>query len=201
MHYRIFIEFERICASLNITGSILEVGAVPSKKSLLCMESLRSAETKIGINLNRAQSYMDFEIVKGNANSMTMFDDNMFDLVLCNAMLEHDKFFWKSIAEIKRVTKKGGYIIIGTPGYTVTKCDKVRYLLRRLPIIRSISKNQYFDFLFHSTLTYEMHAAPGDYYRFSPQAYMDVFFDGLENVKIISVMTPPRIIGVGRKGS
>jgi SAM-dependent methyltransferase len=199
MHYRIFNEYERICGQMNFAGSVLEVGAIPSGKSLLCMQALVKATEKVGINLIGPKRFKDFDILKGNSNAMTMFEDNRFDLVLCNALLEHDKYFWKTLSEIKRVTKKGGYIIIGTPGFKVYKTEKIKSFLRRLPLIRNISRNQYFDFIFYSTLTYEIHAAPSDYYRFSPEVYRDVFFEGMSNVKVISVMTPPRIIGIGRK--
>ncbi len=199
MHYRIYKEYEKICNSLNFNGSVLEVGAVPYDSSLLCMESLKNAREKKGINLKGPLKYRDFEILKGNANSMSMFDSERFDLVLCNALLEHDKYFWKTMQEIKRVTKKGGTIIIGTPGFNYYSAEKIKTKLRKLPIFKSLSKSQYFDFLFFSTLTFEIHNAPGDYYRFSPQAFKEVLFADLENVEIFSVMIPPRIIGIGRK--
>ncbi len=199
MHYRVYKEYERICEPLNFKGSVLEIGAVPSEKSLLCMSSLKNAKEKIGINLKPARKYKDFEIIQGNANLMPMFVDNMFDLVLCNALLEHDKYFWKTVSEIKRVTKINGTIIIGTPGFKNYKAEKIKSYLRKLPVLKQMSKNQYFDFLFYSTVTFEIHDAPGDYYRFSPQTYREVIFEDLEIINIISIMLPPRIIGVGKK--
>ncbi len=127
MHPRVYQEFEKICSGKNIIGSVLEVGAIPSNKSLLCMKSLGTATEKVGINLDGPHKFKDFKIHKGNANSMNCFEDERFDIVLCNATLEHDKYFWRTIAEIKRVTKPGGLIVIGTPGYTNnSKVKKVR---------------------------------------------------------------------------
>src|SRR5688500_14298075 len=100
MHRRILQEFERICSERGIRGSVLEVGAVPSDESLLCMKSLEHATEKIGIDLNSPSEYKDFKIVQGNANAME-FDDNRFDAVVCNAVLEHDKYFWKTVQEVK----------------------------------------------------------------------------------------------------
>jgi SAM-dependent methyltransferase len=200
MHYRIYQEYEKICSHRDFAGaSVLEVGAIPSEKTLLCMNSLRDAKEKIGINLSGPRKFRDFVILKGNANQMSIFEDNKFDLVLCNALLEHDKYFWKTISEIKRVTKPKGTIIIGTPGFNNHKFEKIKIIFRRLPLFKQLSRSHYFDFLFFSTLTYEIHAAPGDYYRFSPQAYKEVIFEDMEEVQIISVMMPPRIIGVGKK--
>ena len=57
------------------------------------MKALANATDKIGINLDGPHEFRDFKILKGNANSMGCFDDNSFDVVLCNAMLEHDEYF------------------------------------------------------------------------------------------------------------
>src|SRR5712692_8128073 len=118
MHPRTYEEFERICSSRKAGGRVLEIGAVPASNSLLCMNSIRNATEKIGINLDGPHAYRDFTILNGNSNQMQCFDDGRFDVVLCNAVLEHDKFFWKTLAEMRRVTKPGGLVVIGTPGYT-----------------------------------------------------------------------------------
>ena len=43
------------------------------------------------------------------------YGDNTFDLVICNQVLEHLKNYKKVIADLIRVTKKGGYIAVGIP--------------------------------------------------------------------------------------
>jgi len=91
---------------------------------LLCLDALENATEKIGLNIIGPYTYKDFTILQGNANNMDCFVDNTFDAVLCNAVLEHDKFFWKTVSEIYRVTKKGGVIVIGTPGYTRYHSEK-----------------------------------------------------------------------------
>ncbi len=48
-----------------------------------------------------------------NANDMSMFSGGSFDLVMSNAMLEHNPYFWKSIFEMNRVLASGGLLIIG----------------------------------------------------------------------------------------
>ena len=201
MHPRVYQEFEQICSERNISGSVLEVGAIPLKSSLLCMKSLENATEKVGINLNGPHEYKDFKIHKGNANSMDCFEDDRFDVVLCNAMLEHDKYFWKTIAEIKRITKSGGLIVIGTPGYKYFKAEKVQSILKKIPLLRYLSSNQYLNLFFVATITFQIHGEPGDYYRFSPQTFKEVFFEDIDDVEVRSIMLPPRIIGVGVKGT
>lgn len=199
MHPRIYKEFEAIVSGMDFSGSVLEIGATPTENSLLCMKSLSRASEKVGINIDGPYTFRDITIYKGNANAMDLFEDERFDLVLCNAMLEHDPFFWKTIDEIKRVTKSRGIVGIGTPGYKTTRVDKFQDFLEKATVFRSLARNAYFDPFFTSTLTFRIHAAPGDYYRFSPQTFRDVFFNGFDNVQIRSVMSPPRIIGIGEK--
>ena len=114
--------------------------------------------------------------VVGNANDMYMFEDESFDLVVSNATFEHDKYFWLSLAEIRRVTRPGGLVVIGVPGFT----KEGRRVGRR------------------GTVTYAVHYV-FDYYRFSEQAVRDVFFEGMDDVRVSAMLQPPRIIGHGRK--
>ena len=184
MHPRVFQEFERVCSERGVGGSVLEVGAIASNMSLLCMKSLEKATEKIGINLDGPHEFKDFKILQGNGNSMECFEDNRFDLVVCNATIEHDKYFWKTIAEIRRVTKVDGLIVIGAPGYT--------------RFARDLGSKSILNLLFNATITYRIHGGH-DYYRFSPQSFKEVLFEGMKNVEIRTIMLPPRIIGVGTK--
>lgn len=199
MHQEIYQEFEAICAERNIKGAVLEVGAIPSNMSLLAMKSLGNATEKIGINLDGPYEFRDFRILKGNGNCMDCFENEKFDAVLCNATLEHDKYFWKTLAEINRVTKPGGLVVIGVPGYGLTRMDKWQNAARNWSIMHKLRHKHYLDIFFSSTITFQIHDHPGDYYRFSQQAVREVLFEGMDNVEIRSVMQPPRVIGFGTK--
>lgn len=201
----IFQEFERILADKDVGDRVLEIGAVPTLDSLLNIKSLASAKERIGINLDGGDSYTidlardvsqhrnDYRIIKANANDMNCFEDSTFDTILCNSVFEHDKYFWKSVAEIRRVAKNGALVVVGTPGYD--DLENVQ--------VRNWTKEQYAkyceNFRKHvpGTPVLRIHNWPGDYYRFSPQAYKDVIFDGMKDVEVYSIMVPPRIIGIG----
>lgn len=43
------------------------------------------------------------------------FDDNTFDVVICNHVLEHVEDLYRAISEIIRVLKRGGYAILQVP--------------------------------------------------------------------------------------
>jgi SAM-dependent methyltransferase len=197
MHTKIYHAFERICSERTVRGSVLEVGAVPHDQSLLTMRSLKNATEKIGINLDGPHRYNDFSIVQGNANNMTCFENGRFDAVLCNSVLEHDKFFWKTVAEIRRVTKPGGLMVIGTPGYAALPIEQyLHFFIGQLARVVPSVERWFFN---NATVTFRVHNFPGDYYRFSSQAFTEVLFEGMHDVRITSVMVPPRIIGSGIK--
>jgi len=195
MHPAVFLSFEAICRSHPLRGDVLEIGATPDDSSLLNLPALAAASTKIGINKAGASRHKDFSILEADANAMTCFSSRSFDAVLCNAVLEHDSLFWKTLAEIRRVTRSGGLVVIGVPGYRQLPFERtVRSTLARFP--RSSRRPDGWA-LQHATLTLGVHNFPGDYYRFSEQAVREVFFEGMREVVVRSVLVPPRIIGSG----
>ena len=195
MHVQEFAEFERICAERARPGAVLEIGAMPSPDSLLCMRALARAEHKVGLNLEGPRRFRDFEIVRGNANAMTMFADASFDTVLANSVLEHDPRFWETLSEIRRVARPGALVVIGVPGYTAPAPWK-RALgpLIGLPIVGSWLRR---TSLLAATPTLVVHRFPGDYYRFGEDAMRDVLLAGLDEVRVTTLMFAPRIIGSG----
>ncbi len=193
VHQRVYREFESICSRECAGGAVLEVGASPGHRCLLDMKCLGTASSRVGLNIDGPFSLDRYEIVKGN--DMSMFAGDAFDTVLCNAVLEHDPYFWKTLSELKRVAKPGGLIVIGAPGYGEWRsATVVRKVLKRLPLVSTVAHS-----LVSSTPTLNIHAAPGDYYRFSEQAFREVFLEGLDDVVTTTVMMAPRIIGWGRK--
>ena len=174
----IYFTFEKVLSlhiNLNIER-VLEVGAT----DVGCLlESSVFSESSLRVGLNQT-SYPSNDIctrVNGNSNDMSMFNSGSFDVVLSNATLEHDKFFWKSIGEMRRVLAVGGFMAIGVPGY--------------------IGKNLPFKIV----PTYNVHGERlyGDYYRYSEQACREVFFDGFSRISQTVVSCPPIIITSGFK--
>jgi SAM-dependent methyltransferase len=151
---------------------VLEVGGVMGPKSLLDSPVVATAE-RVVLNMAPVREEVGVEFVLGNANDMP-FEDDSFDLVMTISTLEHDKHFWLSLAEMKRVLEPGGLLIIAVPGFVKDpERDRGRW-----------------------TRTYRVHFA-FDYYRFSEQAVAEVFFDGMERVGVQALLIPPRIVGHG----
>lgn len=102
------LEIEKIAKEIN-PGNVLEVGSLDVNGS-------------VRQYFDHAYSYVGIDLEEGNGVDMVMnahkltFADGEFDTVLCLEMLEHDAEFWLTIGELYRVLKKGGTLIISTPG-------------------------------------------------------------------------------------
>jgi SAM-dependent methyltransferase len=197
VHDVVFQAFDRICREEKISGDVLEIGARPSADTLLCLPSLRGSARRIGIDLDGPYHANGIDILAGDANQMTMFADGAFDAVLCNSVLEHDRFFWRSLAEIRRVLRPGGLFVVGVPGYGAMSgppFGPLVRLLRRVPGLAGIAGASG-----ASSPTLGLHQFPGDYYRFSRQAVAEIFLANFDSIAVETVLNPPRFIGRGRK--
>jgi SAM-dependent methyltransferase len=194
MHPDQFQAFERICAERGAGGSVLEIGAVPSDDTLLCLKSLGSAGKKVGVNLDGPWTFRDFRILRADANDLGCFRDGEFDTVLSNAVLEHDPHFWKALEEMRRVTRAGGLIVIGVPGFVEARPARWLALIGGAPFVKSVFHRRLESRLV-STPVLGIHNCPSDHYRFSRRAVAEVLMGGLKDVRVFSHMNPPRIIG------
>jgi SAM-dependent methyltransferase len=178
LHHRVQRRFAKILEQTAIAPSrALEVGGRTGPTSLLRFPQLADAE-RVCVNLEPIKDQDGITAVTANANDLHMFKDQSFDLVMSNAMFEHDPHFWLSLSEMRRVLMPGGLLVIGVPGIAETAADAEQ----NLPA--------------GATLTYEIHTAV-DYYRFTTMAVEQVFFEGYEQVEVGSVLVPPRVIGYG----
>ena len=110
----IYARWRELVANYQVGDKILEIGAVPTSDSLLNLEAFKSCSTLLGINLDGGGSYQigssslrnSYEIIKGNTNHMDCFENDYFDTVVSNSVMEHDNFFWKTMGEIRRGHEK-----------------------------------------------------------------------------------------------
>ncbi len=198
MHSTIFTHFDRLCRPHRIQGTVLELGAMSGPDTLLALPALSGAVRRIGINMAPQAGQPGIEMLTGNCNDMPMIDSGSVDLVLSNSMLEHDRAFWLTLAEVRRVLKPGGLFMLGVPGYAE---HRPRPLLRTIGRIwkRPLPGAATLESSLASTACLVVHRYPADYFRFGRDAIADVLLAGLEIVSVEAVMQPPRFIGVGRK--
>jgi SAM-dependent methyltransferase len=195
MHSVVLAHYARLFELYPPADRVLEVGATPQTANGYT-EMLPGREY-IGVNLNPPTSGNRWKILTGNGHELP-FRDGEFDAVISNAMLEHDDRFWLTLAETRRVLRPGGLFFVGAPGFsahrrwTATAAILIGdRLFPRLGSLRTWGR-------IISTTTYPYHAAPDDYWRFSPSAVRDVFLEGFDVLAVDEVFTPPRVVGVGR---
>jgi ubiquinone/menaquinone biosynthesis C-methylase UbiE len=179
----IFRIFEGIVARhVASPTAALEVGA--SHKTLLDIAGLAGAQ-KTALNIafseksrSRLEGRVD-KLVEANSNRLP-FDDASFDCILSSSTLEHDKYFWKSLAEIRRVLRPGGVFVVGVPAYLPLPTDWL-----------------------HTTLTFARHGERynADYYRFSAQCVREILLEELACLEesIARRYPNPYVVAAGRK--
>ena len=122
--------------------------------------------------------------VQANGNDLRAhFDDDAFDWALCNSMLEHDLYFWKTVSELRRVLRPGGILIIGTPTLGFGHHG----------VSEDLAENP-------GLPTHPEGTGIFDYYRFTRSTYYRLFFAGCEDVEVLDVDRDgsPRLCGSGR---
>jgi SAM-dependent methyltransferase len=209
LHPTIHGHFEQLFAKYAQEGVVLELGAPEDPGTALLPTYQRYAPTSrcIGVNLavHQADGVRPYELIEGNANDLSAIPDGSITAVLTNAMLEHDRRFWSSLAEARRVLAPGGLLFVGVPGFRRERNVAQRALgalaerTSDLPAVHRVCNRLLNGTAVSATSTYMFHAAPHDYWRFSEQAVKEVFFEGFDCLELAEVMTPPRVIAVGRK--
>ncbi|MDR3465400.1 MAG: methyltransferase domain-containing protein [Xanthobacteraceae bacterium] len=200
MHPLVFEAFDVICRGRVAPGArVLEVGATASEDTLLRLPALAGAGLRVGVNLDFVSSAPGLDLVRVAADGLAAFPDGVFDVVLCNSVLEHDPRFWRTVAGMRRVARPGALMVVGVPGFAdlpATPLLRLAHRLSRLPgagrLLERITPGWG-----AATPTLVVHNYPGDYYRFSEQAMRDVLLAGCVGVEMQVVLRPPRIIGFG----
>lgn len=75
--------------------------------------------------------------VVGTADHLP-FPDDAFDVVVTTEMLEHDPTFWLSLAEIGRVLRPGGHLLLTTRGSGFGEHNEPSDYFRFMPASRAV---------------------------------------------------------------
>ena len=74
-------------------------------------------------------SYLGVDIRPGHGVDLQIpdgkklpFDSQSFEVVVSTEMLEHDGLPWKSVAEMRRVLRRGGMLLLTARGYDARGC-------------------------------------------------------------------------------
>jgi ubiquinone/menaquinone biosynthesis C-methylase UbiE len=174
MSPKVFACFEQVATEYfgqRRPRSVLEVGA--GNSTLLSITAFRQSR-RVALNMlpftNPSPELRQCELVVGNSNNLSQFNDGEFDCVMSCSVLEHDKFFWRSVAEIRRILAPGGLFVVGVPIYMTLPTD-----------------------VMDTTLTFRRHGLhyDADFYRFSEQCVREVVLEDLSVCQEVVVQRYP----------
>ena len=148
---RIVETVSHLCAPLTFGSRILEIGC---GAGLLCLELAKAAKMVVGIDISHfvldfartVQEYLQYQNVSfqvGDAENL-MFRDETFDLIVCSEVLEHLLAPEKALAEIRRVLKADGSVILSTP-CAASLSDMTMGIFRIFNKQLEAEKNVHFD--------------------------------------------------------
>ena len=91
------------------------------------------------------------------------YQDDMFDLVICNQVLEHLKNYDSVLHQMIRVTKAGGYILIGIPNLAHL-INRIYLLLGIQPMCISLDSRQHVRGFTHKSFLDKIRSLPKIHY-------------------------------------
>jgi SAM-dependent methyltransferase len=126
--------YQRLAEKYKMEGPFLEIGAARGSQSILTGNYFKERPDRIAVNLRDDDREDGIIFYKCNSNDMRgIFPDNRFQTVLSNAVLEHDRYFWRSVEEMRRVLAPGGILAVGAPGFIPREQLHVNAAITGLP--------------------------------------------------------------------
>lgn len=184
---KIIQEICGLAAAHDAHGPFLEICAAPNTSFALLDPHFGDAERHI-IGAKAASPGDGAIYANGNPNDMrALYKDRQFSTVIWNGAMAHDKCFWRTVEEIKRVLAPGGILIAVAPGFG----SKSRFGLKVVGPKGSEIAN--------ATVTARAHAYSPDYWRVSQQAMKQIILDGFDIREVRTALLMPRVFGVGAK--
>ncbi len=169
-------------------GPFLEIGAEGPQHAVLNRAEFRKAERLfVGRREGPAADGLAARVADPNDLGAAVADGSVGTVLWING-LAHDRRFWRTLDEIKRVLRPGGALIVVTPGFA-----------RGAGQTGNISiTGQKGNAIPDATITLNIHEVP-DYWRLSPQGLRDAVLDGFEVREVRVMMVPPRLFGLAVK--
>jgi SAM-dependent methyltransferase len=117
MNPSVYKTIEQTLNKLKPQGQrVLEVGVGPNVRNRIVNLNIFKDFDKYCLDIVNRPKHADHKMIQANANNMP-FKNQSFDVVVSNAMLEHDPCFWLTIQESHRVLKNNGLFMLSAPGF------------------------------------------------------------------------------------
>jgi SAM-dependent methyltransferase len=187
MHPIIYARIQHLAEQYRLEPPILEIGAGPLDYGLLAGSYFSRFRERHALNVDHMPQHGGITFHQANANDMgALFPDREFGAVISNATLEHDRQFWRTLAEVRRLLRPGGFFLVGVPCFVPMR-----------ELNGSIAATEGQEQTGPSTVVFDVHGQP-DYWRFSEEAMRSVFLEGMTILHVESILFPPRMIGVAQ---
>lgn len=188
MHPKVNDRFQKLAEKYELQGAFLEIGVTDRDSAILSGDYFAGRPERFATNLTEKEILEADEtaihLVRCNSNNMAgVFDDGHFNTILSNNVIENDKYFWRSLDEMKRILAPGGILVIGAPAYVPS--NTLKRDIENMPLHKT-------------TVTMDVQPGP-DYWRFSRLAFGEVLCEGLEILEITVTGRVPMMIAVARK--
>ena len=120
--------YKIICGFVGYQRRILDVGCGTSKILAALPQAIG-----LDINFNKLRFNLSLGNMLVNADIKNIcFKDVCFDVVICSQLIEHLKKEDIIFQELKRVLKKDGVLILGTPDYSTYSWNLIEWLYKKL---------------------------------------------------------------------
>jgi len=184
---KIIQEICALSAAHEAHGPFLEICVGPNTGFALLDPHFDNAERHV-IGAKAATQADGLIYANGNPNDMrALYTDRQFSTVIWNGAMAHDRYFWQTLEEIKRVLVPGGILIAVAPGFGA----KSRFGLK---VVGPKGAE-----IVNATVTTRTHAYSPDYWRISQKAMKQIILDGFDIREVRTALLMPRIFGVGAK--
>ncbi|PKM98696.1 MAG: hypothetical protein CVU79_02235 [Elusimicrobia bacterium HGW-Elusimicrobia-3] len=133
----------RLLRRIGRADSLLDVGCAEGGKAPLYADALSIPPGGVtGVEGNKAHCLQASSKFKAECvdfeREKLPFADESFEVVVCNQVLEHLKNIFLPLAEMDRVVKTGGWLVIGIPNLAALH-NRVLMLAGRQPLCNNIT--------------------------------------------------------------
>lgn len=110
--------------------NLLDVGSLDFNGTI--RNSIPKEIEYVGVDMQKGNNV---DVVINAHNLLDKFEPESFDIVTCFDTLEHDDKFWLTWENIKKVVRKGGWVLLGVPGRNCPSHYNPRDYYRFMPDI------------------------------------------------------------------
>lgn len=184
---KVIAEYEILTRQHNAQGPFLEIMHGQARNAISPSAFLKGEERHV-VGRGKSGDIDDVHFHNANPNDMSgLFESECFSTVIWDRALERDAAFWLTLAEIKRVLKPAGTLIVCTCCFTKANKFGIKVVGAKGNDIPALTPTKAVD------------ATVADYWRISAQSMRKAILNGFDIREVRMSFTVPHLFGVGVK--